>query len=121
LALALVKEGFGQRVVELLTRRESVEKASTGGKRNAHSQRDSLSVAERIPPAAPIVLVDDILTTGSQMMGAALALGATMPGLEIACFAAMRTISDIADFQRLHAPVSGNIKLLEGGACRRRP
>lgn len=122
LANALVARGFGQRVLVLLERKTALEKATAGGPRNAFVHRDSLVVLERIPPRAQIVLVDDIITSGSQMMGAALALEGAIPAVgELRCFAAMRTISPPDQFERTRSPVTGVITLQPNGVCRRRP
>lgn len=122
LAKALVARGFGRKALALLERRVAQEKASMGGPRNAFVHRDSLAVMERIPPRASILLVDDIITSGSQMMGAALALAGAYPDVgEIRCFAAMRTLTPPDPFETIRSPVTGVITLQPNGACRRRP
>jgi predicted amidophosphoribosyltransferase len=122
LANALVAQGFGRKVLVLLERKTALVKASAGGRRNAFLHRDSLAVLERIPPRPPIILVDDIITSGSQMMGAALALAGAFPDVEdVRCFAAMRTISSLEQFERIRAPVAGVIAVRANGACLRRP
>jgi predicted amidophosphoribosyltransferase len=106
----------------LLKRTVAQKKAAMGGPRSAFVHRDSLAVTEQIPPRAPILLVDDVITSGAQMMGAALTLAAAYPGVgEIRCFAVMRTITPPDPFVAIRSPVTGVITLLPSGTCRRRP
>ena len=99
-----------------------LEKASLGGDRNAFLQRDSLAVSHQLLAELPIVIVDDIITSGASMMGCALALLQHLSNTrELACFAAMRTISDPADFKSTRDPINGRIVLRRDGLCTRRP
>ena len=43
-------------------------------------------------PQEPVVLVDDIVSSGAQMIGAALRLRATFPELEIVGYAVIRVV-----------------------------
>lgn len=122
LAKALVAHGFGQSVLVLLQRSVAQVKASMGGPRNAFVHRDSLAVMEQMPPRGPVLLVDDIITSGSQMMGAALALARAFPSIgEMRCFAAMRTISPPDPFEGIRSPATGVVILQRSGSCLRRP
>jgi predicted amidophosphoribosyltransferase len=121
-ARALVAQGFGREVVELLVRRTPIAKSATGGPRNANVQRDTLGVTMEMPPPGPIVIVDDIITSGATAMGAALRLLDSFPGLEeVRVFAAMRTVSEPLDFEQIRSPAHGTVVLRSDGTCRRSP
>lgn len=95
------------RAVEgILQRTRQIEKASRGGPRDANLHLDTLRVVAAAPPQAePVVLVDDVITSGAQMVGAARRLRATFPGLtRILGFALIRTAGE-AEFGRIRDPV----------------
>src|SRR5258706_9733600 len=122
LARALVNHGFGREVCLALRRAKAVQKASMGGERNALLQRDTLASMEGFPPVGPIVLVDDLVTTGATLFGSALRLLDSYPGLELTGgFAAMRTMSEPPQFTHLRSPVVGSITLGANGWCQRVP
>jgi len=122
LARALVGEGLGGVVLQLLVRRRAVQKRALGGRRDYEEQVTSLGVTEPFPPDQPIVLVDDIVTSGSTLLGAMLCLQAAFPELsEVRAFAAMRTMSTAAEFTALRDPVRGTIIGRENRMARRRP
>jgi orotate phosphoribosyltransferase len=82
----------------------------------------SLGVTEPFPPDQPIVLIDDVVTSGSTLVGAMLCLQAAFPGLTgVRAFAAMRTTSEATEFSALRDPVHGTITGRENGMARRRP
>lgn len=72
----------------------------------------SLRVQRRIsgPPPNEILLVDDMITRGSTLLGAANRLAEAFPGTRIRAFGAMTTISDRADFVALSKPLIGSIQ-----------
>lgn len=53
----------------------------------------SLSVCSLIPPPGPVILVDDVITRGSTLLGCYARLKDAYPDLEIRCFAMVRTES----------------------------
>ena len=71
---------------------------------------ESLAVQTRLQDVEEIVLVDDVVTRGSTLLGAANKLLDAFPGARIRAFAAMRTISNPHDFGRLFQPVKGKIE-----------
>lgn len=120
IARALVAAGIGSGVEDVLLRRTSIIKASRGGPRDALLHRDSLGVMEgALPPRDPVVLVDDVATSGAQMLGAALRLLVAFPGLtEIRGFALIRTVGE-ESFTSIHDPVRRVTKMEQGagGTC----
>ena len=72
----------------------------------------SLRVQRRIsgPPPNEILLVDDIITRGSTLLGAANRLAEAFPEARIRAFGAMATVSDPADFVALSRPLVGSIQ-----------
>lgn len=122
LSTALVEAGLAAEVVSVLKRCKAIEKASLGGDRGIHRQRETLSITELVLPDRRIVLVDDVITSGASMLGCALVLEGHFPGVALLpCFAAMRTVSSPAEFTRTRAPVHGRVVLRADGACLRRP
>lgn len=122
IARALVERGIGERVVELLERWKPVAKSATGGPRNAHTHSQSLRPAASFPPTNSVLLVDDIITSGATVMGAALCLQRAFPGIgEVGAFAAMRTVTEPSEFEHIRDPAKGSVHLREDGLCRRRP
>ncbi len=112
IATALVKTGIGKEVVTCLVRQRPVRKAawskpSERPKVMEHFETISVQglVAEPFPDE--IVLVDDIITRGATLLGAANRLTQALPKAKIRAFAAMRTISNPADFEALYKPVVG--------------
>lgn len=87
-------------------------------------QFETIGVQRRITEPKPneIVLVDDIVTRGATLLGAANRLAEAFPLARIRGFAAMRTISDSSEFERLYHPVQGIIRYREAtGDTLRRP
>jgi len=58
-----------------------------------------------------IVLVDDVITRGATMLGAASRLAEVYPEAEIRCFAMIRTMSRSETFVRILDPCLGHIRL----------
>ena len=122
IAEALLARGFGCRVACCLRRVRAVTKAAwapQGERPTAAEHRDSLAVDSGILFTDGAVLVDDVITSGAQMLGAAWALLDAYPGLPLTAFAAVRTMSD-GDVDAVLAPVVGQITL-DGESTRRRP
>jgi len=125
IASALVKRGFGERVIPCLTRTRAVRKSAT----SQASQRptptehfESLAVQGNLGSTEDIVLIDDIVTRGHTMIGAANRLLESFPSARIHAFAAMRTLSSWLDFSHIYDPQIGSIEYREDSDdCLRRP
>jgi predicted amidophosphoribosyltransferase len=120
LAQALKAHGFGAEVRDLLRRTIPLRKAATAAadeRPTARQHFDSMAVDGTIT-GGPIVLVDDVVTRGATMLGAASRLHARLSGLELFGFAAARTISD-SEVVEIFDPVMGSIDLRQGQTFRR--
>ena len=124
IASALAAKGIGAKVQPCLNRVNPVPKAATSLACDRplplHHYR-SLRVVGTIPQPDEIVIVDDIITRGSTLMGAANRLADAFPESKIRAFAVMRTISNPDKFNQLIDPVIGNIELRSFGDTIRRP
>lgn len=124
LASALVKAGFGKEVQACLTRVSAVPKASTSAARNRPMPLEhyrSMRVVGTLSQPEQIVIIDDIITRGATLIGAANRLSKAFPETPIRAFAAMRTISNANEFDNLNEPCIGNITLRSFGDTLRRP
>ena len=122
LADALMANGFGKTVAAVLRRAEPVIKAATAGKGQRPPPQEhlrTLEVTTALGLGNDIVLVDDVVTSGSQLLGAASALSPMLPGATIRGFAAVRTLS-AEPVDDMVAPCVGTITLV-GQRTRREP
>ncbi len=123
---ALVARGLGARAAPLLARRYAIPKsayAARGERPTVRVHRDSLEVrGARALSAEPILLVDDVVTKGAAIMGAAEAISTAMPACEITAFALVRTMGLVADIENLVEPCVGTIRISgTAGDLRREP
>lgn len=121
---ALLEFGLGGRVQELITRFRAVPKAATSKPENRPSPRDhynSLRVKKILSKPDEILLIDDVVTRGSTVMGAANILRDAFPETTIRAFAIMRTQSNPNRFNQLIDPCVGNIELRSFGDTMRWP
>jgi hypothetical protein len=125
IATALVKRRFGARVLPCLTRTRAVRKSATSQAEQRPTPTEhfeSLAVQGQLGSTEDIVIVDDIVTRGHTMIGAANRLLEAFPSARIRAFAAMRTVSNCMDFPRIYDPRVGFIEYREdSNDCVRRP
>jgi hypothetical protein len=110
-------------VVPWLERTYAVQKSSTaraGQRPGPDEHYNSVRVArkKRRAPSA-ITLVDDVVTRGSSFVELVPRLQEAFPGIEIRCFALVRTIST-GEIDRILDPVEGTISY-DGSGFRRHP
>ena len=115
IATALARRGVGSQVDSCLVRVKAVRKAASSRASDRPKPKEhfaSLSVQRRIsgPPPKEILLVDDMITRGSTLLGTANRLAEAFPGTRIRAFGAMTTISDRTDFVALTKPLIGSIQ-----------
>ena len=116
--------GFGSRVMRNLSRRQAVTKAATAASRErpkAKAHFESLEFASPLELPAKVTLVDDVITRGAQLLGAAWRIWADRPDVTVRGFAVVRTISDPADFSTIAAPCVGTVTLRRDEECLRSP
>ncbi len=124
LANSLAQVGLGARVARLLVRTEAIPKAATSissERPTALRHYETLAVQKDLGSVPEIVLVDDVVTTGSALLGSANRLRESYPSITIRGFAGIRTMSDPAQFERITHPVVGSIILRHDGRCWRQP
>lgn len=96
IAEALVAEGFGARVIPALRRVKAVPKAafapSAADRPSAETHYDSMDVDFGLDQPESITLVDDVVTRGAQLLGAASLIHDQLPEAEIRGFAVFRSI-----------------------------
>ena|SRR3989304_2558312 len=124
LATALVNNGLGKEVVRCLKRNVAVRKAAFCAPQDrptAEQHYETIRVDGVLSASDEIVLIDDIITRGATLIGAANRLLDVFPTARVCAFAAMRTISDSSDFHHLIEPCKGEITLRPSGDTIRRP
>lgn len=115
---ALVREGVAHAICPLIRRNAAIRKSSVaapGERPNPQEHYASFALAAdlslvRIERA---VLVDDVITRGSTMLGAWAFVRSQLGTVPIHCFAMMRAISH-GDIERILAPVEGSISARAG-------
>lgn len=123
IAESLRGEGFGLQVITCLSRRVAVAKAATSnpeGRPKARTHFESIDLEEPLSLPTKITLIDDVVTRGAQLFGAAWKIWSVRPDVEVRAFAVIRTISDVIDFSTLASPCTGRIEWREE-ECFRRP
>ena len=114
---SLAKHGLG-RVFDCLERTEAVRKSSSSNSQKRLKPIDhykTIRVNSTIEIPKNILLVDDVLTRGSTLLGCASKLKETFPEANIKAFAAIRTISDPIYFQKVEDTHIGLITLSSDG------
>lgn len=123
---AFSKEGLGRAFI-CLERREPVPKSASSlqGKRpKASDHYRTLQIKpglERIEKPRKIVIVDDVITTGATLLGAATRLSEVFGDATIRALAIVRTISNEVSFSKIEDPCIGTVKLLPDGRTQRDP
>ena len=125
LATALLQCGLGRQVAQMLERVRPVPKAALSRPESRplpQQHYDSMQVQKLLSDPGNILLVDDIITRGATLLGAASRLAEAFPKAEIRAFAAMRAISTENEFQQVFSPTTGKIILRQAqGDTLRRP
>jgi len=115
IALELEKQGLG-RYTDLLERISSVNRSSTSSPADRPKPEDhynSIIVKNQLIEVGEntkFVLVDDVITRGSTLLGCANRILDVWSNVEIYGFAIFRTISNYIDFKYFLDPKTGKIK-----------
>jgi len=121
---ALIESGIGREIVPCLQRTEAVRKSATAprGERptpEAHYATIGVHLAH-FPPQATVLLVDDVITRGATMLGAAWRLQKSFPTVTIKGFATALTRGSAEDIDNVVEPHVGRI-WYDGAWLRRDP
>lgn len=114
LANALKKKDLGKSVETCIERAIALPKSATSSAPNrpkAAQHFESMLVQKIFPEPEEILLVDDVVTRGATLLGAANRLAEAFPKAHIRAFAAMRTVSLPNVFTSTLDPVMGTIEL----------
>lgn len=112
----LVKVGLGKSSESCLERVKAVSRSS--GQRigvnrpKAFQHYESMQVKKLLFEPEEIVLVDDVITRGSTIMGGVNRLAEAFPKAKIRAFAMMRVMSDPDDFIDVEDPCVGSITMI---------
>lgn len=125
LADELERVGLGGPVAPLLERVRPLPKAAAcrpEDRPTAAQHFESMAVQGMLDPAPEsFLLVDDVVTRGATLLGAANRLRAVFPNARIRAFAAIRAISTPGQFVGLVLPTVDVIRLRPNGSTLRRP
>ena len=121
---ALCKFNLG-RELNCLIRKEAVSPAHLTKPEDRPKPLDhyrTIDVQKKIgEPPKNILLIDDIITRGATLLGAASRLNEAFPNIPISAFVVMRTISNPDEFEKINSPVVGKISLNPSGSTHRDP
>jgi hypothetical protein len=125
LAMSLKAGGLGDSVREIVIRAKPIRKSasSLGSTRPGLLEKyESLRVASSLEALNDVTLVDDVVTTGSELLAAANRISEAFPSARIRAFAAARTMSGPPrwPFTKPIDPVVGVIES-DGGQVWRNP
>ena len=122
--IAMAKCGLGTSNA-CLKRVQAVQKsafAKPGQRPTAQEHYDSMKVdGGSLTERGRIILVDDVVTRGATMLGAASRVAEAFPNAEIVGFAMVRVVGWNSKFKALADPVGGQISLSSNGNTHRDP
>jgi predicted amidophosphoribosyltransferase len=124
IASAIFGVGLAERVSTCLSRIKAVPKAATSHPKERPKPADhykSISVQKSMVSPEKILLIDDVITRGSTLLGAANRLSDVFPNTPIHAFAAVRTINSPQEFSQIFDPCIGKVTLRLSGDTIRRP
>lgn len=112
LASAFVDFGLGAHALPILKRMETIPKSAysaPGHRSSAQRHYETLRTSRLLFAQERVVIIDDVITSGATMVGAASVLAEAYPSTQIMGFAMIRTISNAAEFVKLIDPCVGTI------------
>ena len=114
----LVRQGLGQDVLPIVARTTAVPKSAGSATRPPLDQHiESLTVQARLSPPSRLLLVDDVVTSGTTMMACAIKLAQVFPGVPMSGFALAR-VQSTGDPGRVFAPLVERVTI-NGPRCSR--
>jgi hypothetical protein len=123
LCFALMDQRLARDAQPLLERTRPVPKsayAAPGERPSAEDHFATIAVGRAIAAPGRILLVDDVVTRGATLRGAASRLRDSFPESEIRAFALVRTESH-GELVSIRDPREGWIEAMRGGGTQRRP
>jgi hypothetical protein len=121
IAEGLVSAGLGREVLPCLVRRTPVPKSAfqaPGERPDAQRHFDTIEVSELPLVGERITLVDDFVTKGNTLLGAASRLATVLSSARPAAFALVRTMGLQPDVERIVDPCVGTIRRFGSSADR---
>lgn len=100
ICMAMVDAGLGSQTVTLVERAKAIRKSAfckPGERPTPREHYDTIQVKSLIDSPERIVLVDDVITKGATLAGAAVRLIEAFPDAEVRAFAMARTESSMTD------------------------
>ena len=119
----LVRQGLGRETLPLIARIRPVAKsayAAPAERPDAGEHHDSMDVQRMLVTPRRILLVDDVVTRGATLLGAASLLLEVVEHCDVRAFAFIRTISP-GEVEDVRDPCEGWIERVAGGGTVRRP
>ena len=114
----LVRQGLGEDVAPVIVRTTAVSKSAGSAIRPTLAQHiDSLGVQPGLRPPSRLLIVDDVVTSGTTLMACALVLAGAYPGIPISAFALARVQSS-GNPVRVFDPIVERVAV-DGTRCRR--
>lgn len=119
----LAAAGLGLEVLPCLERHTAVPKAAfaaPGERTKALGHFETMRVRREliVPEHRAILVVDDIVTSGSMLLASVAHVQAAFPGSRVLAFGLVRTVETV---EAMIAPCEGRITLEASGLTRRRP
>ena len=125
LCKAFIAIGLGGEVLRIANREISVPKSAyqpRGGRPSALDHYESFKVRREIESHTRFLLVDDVVTKGSTILGLASRLQEVYPDAEMRAFAMIRTMGLQDDIERINDPIeNGRITLVGEAEAYRYP
>ena len=114
----LVRQGLGADVLPIVQRTTAVQKSAGNAARPSLEEHvNSFTIQPGLRPPSRIIVVDDVVTSGTTIMGCAMKLASAYPGIPISGFALAR-VQSAGNPARVLDPASERITL-DGQRCRR--
>lgn len=114
----LVRAGLGVDTLPLIRRTTAVDKSAGAASRPPlATHAESLAVQPNLRPPSRVILVDDVVTSGTTMFACAAKLAATYPGVPVNGFALARVLSAGDPGEVFHPLIETIVQ--DGARCRR--
>jgi hypothetical protein len=121
IATALMRNGIGAGVLPCLTRVNAVPKsafAAAGTRPRPVDHYDSIEGTRMVTDRPMLCLIDDVITKGATLLGAATRLQQTFPEATVVAFALVRTLGFVDDIESIVDPAVGTVTLRGDEAVR---